>query len=59
MNVWTPKSRPPDNWAETVRPPPGAGFAPGYAARPAFAVASSQGVWSDKAEQPENWTAVT
>ena len=53
---WTEKTRQPETW-ETETQAIGVGFSPGYAAAPAFAIASTQGIWNEDAEQPEVWVA--
>jgi len=54
--AWTEKTKQSETWTEVTRPAPGTGFAPGFAARPAFAVASSGGVYTEQTKQPETWT---
>lgn len=53
---WTEKTQQSEAWSEVARLAGGTGFAPGFAARPAFAVASPAGVYTDKTEQAETWT---
>ncbi len=36
---------------------PRAGFSLGFASRPAFAIASRAGIWAEKSQQAEIWTA--
>lgn len=56
MTTWTPKTQQSETWAAVTRPVPGYGFAPGFAARPAFAIASTSGLYTENTKQPETWT---
>jgi hypothetical protein len=56
MTTWTEKTQQSETWTAVTRPAVGAGFAPGFAARPAFAVASPAGVYTEQTKQPETWT---
>ena len=55
MTTWTEKTQQSETWTAVPRLAGGTGFAPGFAARPAFAVASPAGVYTEKTEQPETW----
>ena len=56
MTTWTEKTQQTETWTAVAHLAGGTGFAPGFAARPAFAVASPAGVYTEKTKQPETWT---
>lgn len=56
--TWTPVTAQSETWTAQAPETVGDGFSLGFAARPAFAVASRAGIWTAATEQSETWTPV-